>query len=423
VIPTLLFDKSRLRKKTHSNALILFLVFGLLCSVSVAAHLGRVIHKGSNYELAEYQDGVYYFAMVKNLFETPKSLIEELRDFPELDSVANATQEYYGKNPNQWHLENGLSHSPPYAYRILQPAIVKFLSFLGLDPKLGFLVISSFGFGLMGIFLYLLLRNSRVSASSRIIMLLCFTIAGVSLIANPIYTDSLFMGLLVTCIFLQKNGYLKSALFLSSIAVLNRETSLLIWLYLVIIVLLESKRNTRHLRKYFAFITLAPLAFVLPRLKILVPNKEYPLADLIVAFWQSDRVLPFLGLLVILIGCSSIPFLFITKQFSQITQEDFLLFSLGLMGFFISCSLGANWERFLLTSWPMFLLYDSLEKTSYRNRFVLLNALGLLFLGLNDYLIFNSDLNKTNLQLIEILILLGANCAIILHHAIKIPHS
>jgi len=402
-------SKSILRGKINSKVFILLLVFGLVCTISVAANFGRVAQKGSNYELAEYQDGIYYFAMSKNLFSKPTSLSDELSEFPELNSASSAAEKYFRDNSDQWHLENGLSHSPPYAYRILQPVIVMLLGEVGIKPKLGFLLVSSFGLGLMGVFLHLLLIRSRISAWLSILMIMCFSATTLNLIPNPTLTDCLFLGLSVVCIYLQKNGRLNLAFLVSSIAVLNRETSLIIWLYLVIFVILKNKKNFRFTKSQIIFISIAPLTFAIPRLTIIIPNKDYPITDIVDGLLKPEIMALSLGLLFALITCSPLPFLILTRQLNKVTMEDYLLFTLGIACFLISCSLGANTERFLLTCWPMFMFYDSLSSLANRNALILFNTFGLLILGSNDFLNFNSSINLKYLAIVEMLLLFGIN--------------
>jgi hypothetical protein len=392
--------------KQISTILTIFFAF---FSVSLAAHFGRTEHKGLNYELNEYQDGIYYFAMSKNLFRDPIPLKDEIAEFPELNLAADATLEHFLQNQKQWHLENGISHSPPYVYRILQPVIVMSLGHFGISNQFGFLLVSSFGLGLLGIFLYLLLVNSRVSAKFAIFYSACFLFAAVNLIQTPIYTDYLFLGLILSCIYFQKKGYYRTAFLISGIAVLNRETSLVIWVYLVTFLLINKKNNFRFLKSYLVYVPLAPLAFILPRILIPVANRVYPITDLIVGFWKSSLWIPFSVLVFYIFICSLLPYIFLKRNTKKISKEDLVLFLLGMLGFLVSCSLGGNWERFLLTFWPMFLLYDSLEKVESRNALIVLNSFGLLFLGANDFLSFNSNLSMKYIRMVEFLFLIGAN--------------
>ena len=104
-------------------------------------------------------------------------------------------------------------------------------------------------------------------------------------------------------------------------------------------------------------------------------------------------------------------------------MEDYLLFTLGIFCFLISCSLGANTERFLLTSWPMFMFYHSLSSLANRNALILLNSFGLLILGANDFLNFNSSFNLKYLAIVEMLFLFGINFGIFIVYKKKILRS
>jgi len=397
---------------TQNIALILA-IFCVFFSLSLGAHLGRTLHKGQNYELAEYQDGIYYFAMARDLFDKPVSVQQELVKFPELKMTAEATLNHFLQNPKQWHLENGISHSPPYVYRILQPVIVAILGQIGIGTKLGFLLVSSFGLSLLGVVLTLLLINSRVSSKIAIFFSTCICISALNLIQNPMYTDYLFLGLLVTCIYLQKKGHLRSALLIAAIAVLNRETSLVIWGYLIAVLLANLKGNFKAYIRYLAFIPLAPVAFALPRFFIPVPNRDYPITNLIIDFFRSTNLFAFLVLVLFTLACSIFPYLSFKKKLAIIGRDDLMLFMLGFFGFVASCLLGGNWERFLLTFWPTFLLFDTLKRIDFRSSLIVLNGIGLLFLALNDFLAFNSNLSMRKIQIVEFIFLFGANWLII----------
>jgi len=396
----------------RKKPLVLSLLFAVFFSLSIVAHLGRTAHNGLNYELNEYQDGIYYFAMSKNLFLEPIPLTDEISKFPELKSATDSTIEHFLENQKQWHLENGISHSPPYVYRILQPVIVMSLGLFGISSQLGFLLVSSLGLGLLGVFQYLLLVNSRVSPKFAIYFSTCFSIAAVNLISSPMYTDDLFLGLIVSCIYFQKKGFLRCAFLISSIAVLNRETSLIIWAYLVTLLLINKENYIKFLKNHLIYVLLAPMAFILPRLLIPVPNREYPISDLMIGFWKSSLWIPFSVLVFVTLICSLFPYLLFKRNIKKISHRDFLLFLFGMVGLLVSCSLGGNWDRFLLTFWPMFLLYDNLEKVESRNALVVLNSFGLLFLAANDFLSFNTSLNIRYMQIFEIVLLIGVNWVI-----------
>jgi hypothetical protein len=380
--------------------------------MSIGAHLGRMAHKGANYELAEYQDGIYYYAMSYNVFKNPISLSEELESIKDLDVAAESTTRYIIDNSEIFHPENGLSHSAPYAYRVLQPILVHFLALTGLSHQLGFLMISSIALGMLGVFLYLLLRRSKISTSLSIICVLCFIFASLNLVQNPILTDQLSLSFLVICIYLERRKAMNLALFISSIAVLNKETNLMIWLYLLVM-LIQHRRNPVTTRLTLPFIALPPIVFVLVRMFVTVPNKDYPILDLVFRFWSWNSFLSsFIPLVLLAVFSSPILFMLLTSRKELYNLSDFWLFGIGIVGFCISISLGSNWNRYLLAVWPMFLFYDSLTKIDSRNSLIVLSSFGLLFLGANDFLSFNSSLNMKYIQIFEIIFLIGVNLAI-----------
>ena len=377
--------------------------------MSIGAHLGRMAHKGINYELAEYQDGIYYYAMSYHVFKNPISLREELENIEELDVAAKPTTTYIMDNPEIFHPENGLSHSPPYAYRVLQPILVHLLGLTGLSHQLGFLLISSTALGMFGVFLYLLLRRSKVSISISVTHVVCFVFACLNLVQNPVYTDQLSLSFLVICIYLERIRAMNLAFFISSIAVLNKEINFMIWLYLLVM-LIQHRRNSVMIRRTLPFIALTPMVFFLVRMFVIVPNNDYPIMDLVLRFWSWNSILSsFIPLILLTFFSSPILFMILTSRKGVRNFSDIWLFGIGIVGFCISISLGSSWYRYLLAVWPMFLCYNNLEKIESRNTLVVLNSFGLLFLAANDFLSFNSSLNIRNMQIFEIILLIGVN--------------
>ena len=286
--------------------------------------------------------------------------------------------------------------------------LVVSLGFLGVSAQTAFLFVSSLDLGLSGIFFFLLLKNSTIQNKFIVLFLGCFTFTSVNLIPNPIYTDNLFLGLLLACIYLQKKGYLGASLIVSSLAVLNRETSLIIWAYLVLVLVFSKSQQNTFRKNQIALVIFAPIAFIAPRIIISVPNKSYPIQELVLNFFQLHNLIAFLLLIFILLISTPI-LVSISMRNNKITTEDSLLFGCGIISLLICCSLGGNWERFLLTFWPMFLLFDSLGSNLRRNSLIAVSALGLFFLGFNDFVKFNSNINIGIIQIVEISILIGIN--------------
>ena len=132
--------------------------------------------------------------------------------------------------------------------------------------------------------------------------------------------------------------------------------------------------------------------------------------DLVLPFWSWNSILSsFIPLILLIFFSSPILFMILTSHKGVRNFSDIWLFGIGIVGFCISISLGSNWYRYLLAVWPMFLCYNNLEKIESRNTLVVLNSFGLLFLAANDFLSFNSSLNIRNMQIFEIILLIGVN--------------
>jgi hypothetical protein len=341
------------------------------------------------------------------LFKPAESFNKEFNNFPELASAKLKTLKGVDDSEGQFVEENGLSHSPPYAYRILLPILVFFLGFLGITNETGFFLISALATGVTGVCTFLLLKKSQLSNWSILLYILAFTFGALSAIPNPIYTDYLVLCLLLLIIYYELNGNYRLALGISALAVLTRETSLFLWFAIVIgLPGLGRKRITKH---NMAYLFLAPLGFLITRIIVHIPKSSYPLMDLARQRMNTGVIYSILIFIFLALASTPVLFLFVTSQWKTMNRIDSYQFGIGIAGFAFASIFGWNWIRFLVIFWPMLIFYRTLKFLPKRDIHLLISSLGIGFLGIDDFLVTNQKFQLTSLILGEITLLISAN--------------
>jgi len=382
------------------------------------AHVARNSSKGTNYELTTYQDSIYYYAMSKNYLKNPQTLTDEFSNIPELSKAKAETIKYVDQNKEQFNAMNGLSHSPPYAYRILLPTLVGMLSLIGLRNQFGFLCLSSLSFAICGVFTFLLLQKSKISNYMIVLYCFGFAVSVVNVVPNGMYTDYLNLGLLLLVLYFERLNSLRIAFLISALSILNRETGIFLWLY--VFLRHFNLNRSQHMQRFFTlFAFLGPLCLLSTRLFIQIPNQHYPFFKL-----ASDRVnvqvaQTLVSLVFLVLSSSPLIFLLKTSSLHATNRADINSLFIGLLGFVFACLFGWNWIRFLIIFWPCFIFYRSLINLPNRNSHLAISTLGIGFLGIDDFLTFHTKFQIGVLLGTEILVMVGANIFLAYSHRKK----
>ena len=254
---------------TQGRALLWLL--GVVAAVgALASEAGRLFLKGQDYAYSSFNDLYFYTAMVFNLWGEPISVGQEVaeRGF----SVTNEEWlVFYGGRSDFWathvHPENGLSHQPPWAYRIVVPSLAAGFRLLGIPLDVAYLIIYVASAVLLAVSVFRLLRPfvpKEWWAAAVALGVLTAALAATS----PGYPDMTFLGLAsLAVLYAYRQQGLRFAL-AGLAAGLTRETAVLLaasWLMVT-----WARGNLAWKSTIYA---IGPLAGVLaPRFLVEVPN-------------------------------------------------------------------------------------------------------------------------------------------------------
>ena len=161
----------------------------------LASEVARTLIKGRDYAFSYLNDIHWYSAMAVRLWDEPISVVDEL-DLVGLSVASVEIQRAFAPETltsAYLHLENGLAHQPPYAYRVFVPATAGLLANLGFPLYWAFCIIYLLGVALLALFSYRLVArawNPSLAASTVMASVLVAALATTS----PGYPDMSFLG-------------------------------------------------------------------------------------------------------------------------------------------------------------------------------------------------------------------------------------
>lgn len=248
-------------------------------------------------ELSFINDPYYYRAMSSSLWTQGSDLAEEARRFAPTVPPDKVTWLY---NAPGWrdflHAENGLSHQPPYAYRILVPTLVGWMAQAGISVPNGYLLFYLAGLVLVALALYRL-SVGRWRWSFWGLTIALSTAAVLSMVTHANYVDGLCLGLATVAFVAARGGHLWLFVTVATLASLARETGLLLGFVWILYCLARGEGWRRWIAGG------APIvAAAVPHIIVHVPNPSIDYAELTSQLATPTRIatrLCVIGILVL----------------------------------------------------------------------------------------------------------------------------
>ena len=250
-------------------ALTIFVVTALALLASVASEIGRLILKGQDYAYSYFNDIHYYTAMATRLWQTPLDVRTEIAKLDFLIAPADFSNHYSSDSltAGYLHAENGLSHQPPYVYRVFGPTIAGLLHEAGMPLNIAFLLVYSLGAVLLAVFAYgLISRDWRPSVAAAVV-------AGGATIAalatsSPGYPDMSFLGFAMVAVWAASRHRPWLFAVMGFLAVTSRETGIV----LVVPWVAYAWAQRSSWRRMTLPLVGPAVAFIAARLVVEVPN-------------------------------------------------------------------------------------------------------------------------------------------------------
>lgn len=341
-----------------SQAVVISAVAGLSLIAGWASEVGRVALKGHGYAFAGLNDAFYYAAMVFRLWSSPMDVRGELSQVG-YELKPGEWDWFYdggGVHTNYLHAVNGLSHQPPYVYRILVPTVARLFTGVGLSLEAAFLVTYMFGVALLGVFAYRIVCGAfRWDLRSGLV---AFGVVVAALAtSSPGYPDVTYLGLAVVAVYAALEGRPWVFMILAALAACARETGValaFVWLAY------EWSRGKPKVARLL--VALAPVvAFIVVRIAVDVPDSSVDYLGLVSSLGPSRVAV--LGLLALLtIGLVS-PLIARTvggsipggEDVRRTWRAEVAIWTVGCATAITTMFLATNTSRMALLSLPLFL--------------------------------------------------------------------
>lgn len=336
--------------------------------MGVASELYRIETKGLDYSLKTWNDAYYYRAMVTDLWKPPSPIGEYYENSQLSDEVRLELSRYYSASSIHsyyLHGENGPARQPPYAYRILLPTIVGSITRVGISIDGAFMIMYCVGLGLLAVFSYLTIRANNISSGN------CdyphvssvghtFPIALVLAVAattNPNLPDALFLGLSMLAVWAASGRRPLAFVIAASLAVLTRETGVILALYWLILAwkqqeTRERRPNWRRKARVTALLPafIPPIVFLLARSIVGIPKNEVNFMMLIETITSGDTfIVAAAGSLVLV--CLFAPALVGLGTYT--TRKDALVLACAVSYALLTMLIATNTSRMALLVAPV----------------------------------------------------------------------
>jgi hypothetical protein len=202
-------------------------------AAGVLSELGRIVLKGADYASIGWFDYHYYMGMAQRLWQAPLPLVDEVQRLGmQVDPAFLAR--FYSTSLNSlfMHAENGVSHQPPYAYRVLQPTVAGLLGDAGLPLYAGYFLLYLVGISLLAVFAFGML-SSGWRWSGRAAIVTSGLVVAVLATSRPVIPDALFIGLAMLALWAAARSRPVLFAVAACLAMATRETAVLlplVWL-------------------------------------------------------------------------------------------------------------------------------------------------------------------------------------------------
>lgn len=346
----------RIRSLSPSDSRIPVAVATLALAIGVLSEIGRVFVKGSNYAYATLNDAHYYAAMAARLWQSPLGFTQEIEILAGLDAVSeqfgNISSSDFGQTGYYWHEVNGLSHQPPYAYRVLEPTAVGLINDIGIPIGTAQFLLYLVGVVLLAVFSYVLVAGKTHGLMAPVFVSLGASVAALAT-TSPGYPDMLFIGLLTASIYFASNQMFFPFMIAAGLTSLTRETGLLlvpIW-----IAYLWANRNFSVLRSFPAFVPI--VIVIMLRYLVEVPESSIDFNELKdFVNWRFSPYILFGVYSIITIGLISprIARSLTTRKQNRVAIAETIIWVIGALAAFAGMLLATNTSRMALLSMPLF---------------------------------------------------------------------
>jgi hypothetical protein len=281
-------DTAPARTRQASPTLVVTVLVVVSVSAGLLSELGRRMIKGAEYASVGWFDYHYYMGMAVRLWQAPMGLVDEVA-WLGLDVDPRVLTRYYGSTLHEAYLHavNGVSHQPPYAYRVLQPTLAGLIGDTGLPLYSAYLALYVIGICLLAVFAYAQLSPGwRVSLRAAVVT--SGLVVAVLATSRPVIPDALFLGLAMLAVWAAARQ--RPALFAcaAGAAMAARETAVV--LVVVWLAYAWSMRRRRPLALLLPAAT--PLVvFVLVRLAVHVPDPDVDYLGLVRMLASGEHLL------------------------------------------------------------------------------------------------------------------------------------
>lgn len=249
-------------------------------------------------------DAFFYRAMALRLYREPIELSQEWAMVSQGILPLETAETFFetGFHSNYLHIENGLSHQPPYVYRILAPTVIGFAHRLGIPILASEAALYLVGLLLLSVFSFLIFSGARKTKASLLpaAASLALSFSAVS-VTSSVYPDMLYLGLATTAAWAILNGKAVSFATVAALATMTRETGILLGFAWLVASFLEPDRlNPKRVA-----VALAPIAgFAVARWIPSVPNTEIDLWPMVQTL-ATDQALAYGLVSLVLINLAS----------------------------------------------------------------------------------------------------------------------
>lgn len=323
--------------------------------IALISELGRLLIKGTGYPFESFNDIHFYFAMGQNLWGDPLPILKEISSLG-LVVAPSELHDFYGGENAFWathiHGENGLSHQPPWAYRILVPTTISLLNVFGLDWRSGALLVFVISAAMLATSSYLLIQMFAENWVWSALVSIGIVLAAVAA-TSPGYPDMSFLALGMLSVFFAYRQMAWSFAATGFAAGLVRETALLLvasWIAL-------AWSNGRLTRKT-SLAVMGPLCgVILARLLVEVPNPDVDYGSMLQPSdaWPLTIVLSLLPLASLGLVSPRVIYSIALNSESKLRTAEVALWVVGVAFVFGSSLMNLATTRMVLLSLPLLL--------------------------------------------------------------------
>jgi hypothetical protein len=317
------------------------------------SELGRIVIKGADYGSRDWQDYHYYTGMAQRLWQAPMDLHDEIAllglRFDPITLVRTYTPGSF--HSLYVHAVDGVSHQPPFAYRVVQPTAAGLLHGVGISLDLAFLLLYLLGIALVAVFAFGLM-SPRWQVSARAVVVTAGVTVATLATSRPVIPDALFLGLAMLAVWAAARHRPWLFAVAACAAMGTRETAL------VLPVAWVAYAWSRWRGRWPALVlpALAPLVVLLGiHLVVDVPDSSVDVAGILDRLVSPRNAGIALGALLT-IGLMSPLMARFTRPSSRVSlsRAELLVWLTGAAATAVMASLATNTARMALLVMPMF---------------------------------------------------------------------